>query len=210
MMATRRLWIQRVAMATFATLLVAGCNLTRPAPVKATYLLEPTAPAAVTRAHPGTVRMGVVNVGAPFRGRTFVSRESDLRYETDYYNEFFVPPAVNIADATARALSLGKVFTAVAPPGSAADAEWVLDAFVGSLYGDARDVSKPMAVIAVTYYLSLGRGSTSTPFWSRTYERRLPFTAGSTASYVDALNKALTDILAEMTRDVATVSLPAT
>jgi cholesterol transport system auxiliary component len=209
MMPNRRSWIASLTLAAAAVLLVAGCSLTRPSPVKATYLLEPKAPAAAARSQTGTLRMGTINVAAPFRGRSFVLRESGLRYESDFYNEFFVPPGVNIADATSRALTQSRVFTAVAPPGSGGDAEWVLDGFVGSLYGDGRDPAQPKAVLAITYYLSRGASGTITPFWSRNYERQVGFTAGDTNSYVEALNTALSEILADLARDLSSVSLPA-
>ena len=55
--------------------------------------------------------MGTVTVAAPFRGRGFVvAREASLRYETDFYNEFFVPPATMIGELTGRALERAKVF----------------------------------------------------------------------------------------------------
>ena len=132
--------VRVAAIAGFAML--AACSLTRPAPVKGTYLLEPAAPAPVARTQPGTLRIGVVTVGAPFRGRSFIVRESETKYEADFYHEFLVAPAANIADATARVLTAAKAFSSVIPGGVAADADWVLDAFVGALYADARDPGK--------------------------------------------------------------------
>ena len=55
---------------------LAACSLTRPPPVKETYLLEP-ADAAGGRAHAAAVACACrhVNVAAPFRGRQFVYRD---------------------------------------------------------------------------------------------------------------------------------------
>jgi uncharacterized lipoprotein YmbA len=87
----------RRALVVAAAVVLAGCSVTRPSPVKQTFLLDPPMPAAVVKTQPSSLRMGTVTVGAPFRGRGFVSRESELRYESDFYNEFFVPPATMIS-----------------------------------------------------------------------------------------------------------------
>ncbi len=210
MMAKRRDFLRRgIAAAAVASLaMAAGCSLTREAPVKGTYVLDPPIPPAVAKPQPGALRIGTVTVGAPFRGRGFVFRESDLKYETDYYHEFLVTPAANIGESTARALAGAKVFAAVAPAGVIADSDWVLDAFVDALYGDARKLDQPAAVLTITYFLRRADSDAAVPVWSRTYERRVAFKAGSTGAYLSALNTALGDILAELTRDLSAVSLP--
>jgi uncharacterized lipoprotein YmbA len=187
--------------------LVAGLGAcSRPAPVKGTFVLDPPFPPPVAKTQPGTLRMGTVTVGAPFRGRQFVYRETDLEYETDYYNEFLVAPAANIGEATARALTAARVFTTVVPSGTALEPDWVLDVFIGSLYGDGRNAQQPAAVLGMTFFLRRGDGGV--PVWSKSYERRVPFTSGSAASYIAAQNGALGDILAELARDLSAQSLP--
>ena len=195
-----------VALAALAA--ASGCSLTRPAPVMETYLLEPALPAPVAHTQAGSLRVGSVNVAAAYRLRSFVVRESDLKFESDFYHEFFVPPAVMIADATARALAVAKVFTHVARPGASVDADWILEGFVGALYADARDAAKPLAVIQVTYYLSRDNGGADAPVWSKAYRRQVPFVPG-TLSYVNALNAGLSEILAELATDLAAAELPA-
>ena len=210
MATTRRDWMRRTlaAMAAGALVAMGGCSLTRPAPVKETFVLEPPLPAAVARSRKGLLRVGTVAVGAPFRGRSFVFRESDLRYETDYYHEFLVAPAANIADATVRALTAAKAFASVVPGSVIAEPDWVLEGFVDTLYGDARDAAKPVAVLSITWYLRRGDNDAGVPIWSKKYQRRVPFAAGSTSAYVTALNEALGDILAELARDLEGVKLP--
>jgi cholesterol transport system auxiliary component len=211
MTSCQRITVRRAAMtvALAALAFAMGCTFTRPAPVKETYLLEPALPAAAARAQAGSLRVGTVNVGAPFRARSFVVRDSELRYDSDFYREFFVPPGVMVADATARALAAAKVFAHVTRPGVTVDATWVLDGFVGALYADARDPAKPAAVLGVTYYLSRDDGGASAPVWSQGYRKRVTFALSSTGAYVDALNTALSEILAELARDLAAAELPA-
>jgi uncharacterized lipoprotein YmbA len=192
----------------FAALAVLAAGLgacSRPAPVKGTFVLDPPYPPPVARTQAGTLRIGTVTVGAPVRARQFVYRESELKYETDYYNEFLVAPASNIGEATARALAAAKVFTTVVPSGTALDPDWVLDVFAGSLYGDGRNMQQPAAVLGITFFLRKGDGSV--PVWSKSYERRVPFTTGSAASYAAAQNTALGDILGELSRDLSSLTL---
>ncbi len=98
-----------------AAAVLASCSLSRPSPVKRTFLLEPAAPPVAAAAKPASVRVGVVNVAAPFRGKAFVYRETDLKYEADFYDEFFVAPTAMLSDATAKAIAAANVFQRVVP-----------------------------------------------------------------------------------------------
>ena len=192
-----------------AVVTLAACSLSRPAPVKRTFLLEPTLPAAAGTPKPAAVRIGVVNVAAPFRGKTFVFRESDLRYEADYYDEFFIAPAIMFSDATAKALAASNVFRRVVPFGAASDeGDFVLDGFVSELYGDTRDPAAPTAVLTVTYYLTPTNVIGSGVAWTREYRQRVKVAGSGTEAVARGLNAALSAILAELARDLAAAELP--
>ena len=201
--------VRRLAAGAAVALVLGGCSVTRPPVVKETYLLDPAPAAAVARTQPGTLRVGVVNVAAPYRTRTFVFRETDLKYESDFYTEFVVAPGANIADATARSLQRAKVFDRVLESGAPVESDWVLDGFVPTLYADMRNPVKPAAEIAISYYLSKADGGSGLPFWTRDYARRVPFTGGSQAAYAAALNTGLSEILGELARDLSAAQLPA-
>ncbi len=207
-MSTRRSFVLATGAAAAATAL-AGCSLVRTAPVKATFLLEPTMPQPVAKQQPGVLRIGTINVAAPYRGRAFIVRETDLKYESDYYYEFLSPPGIIIGDATARALTAAHVFKAVLPLGIPAESDWMLDGFVGAIYGDARVPAQSAAVLQMTYYLSRTTAGTGVPFWNRAYDKRVPFEGGSSGRYIAALNTALSEVLAELARDLAAATLPA-
>jgi cholesterol transport system auxiliary component len=194
-------------IAALAAGVLAGCTLTRPAPVKQQYLLDPPAPAAAAKSQSTSVRVGAINVAAPFRGRNFVLREADLRYETDYYNEFLVPPATMITELTARALERSKAFVRVVPPGYASEADWVLDGFISALYADERDGKKISAEVAVSYYLFQAGGGSGMPVWTHDYRKQVPVSGATTDGYAAALNAAFGEILTELTRDLAAADL---
>jgi ABC-type uncharacterized transport system auxiliary subunit len=193
--------------AALAVPALVGCNaLSRPAPVKNMFLLEPAAPPAAAQPKQASLRVGSIGVAAPFRGRNFVYRESDLKYSNDFYTEFLVAPASMIAEATARALDRARVFARVAAPGAPSDSDYVLDGFVSALYGDIRNAAKPSAEIAIAYYLS--RADSASPFWSKDYRSSAPVAANAPDQFAAALSGAFGEILAELARDLSAVQLP--
>ena len=197
-----------LALIAFSAAL-ASCSFSRPAPVKHMVLLEAAAPPVASVAKLDTLRIGVVTVAAPFRGRTLVYRKDDVTYESDFYSEFFVAPAAMLAEATAKALAAAGGFRRVIPPGAAPDdAGYVLDAFVPELYGDNREAGKPAAVLAATFYLSSATSPTPRVLWSRDYARRVPAGDGSPEALARAWNEALAAMLADLARDLAAAQLP--
>jgi cholesterol transport system auxiliary component len=185
-----------------------ACSLSRPAPVKRTFLLEPPAPARLATTRATTLRVGAFSVGAAYRGKAFVYRQDDLEFEADFYNEFFVAPAAMLSEAAAKALAASGAFRRVIPPGATDEGDWVLDGFVGELYGDARDAAKPAAVLSVTFYLSPAHSLVPSVAWSREYRQRVPVAAPGPDGLAAAWNAALGAVLADLARDLAAAELP--
>jgi len=187
---------------------LASCAFSRPAPVKRTFLLEPTAPPMASVQKLVSLRVGVVNVAAPYRGKAFVYRQDELKFEADYYNEFFVAPTAMLSDTTARALAAANVFRRTIPPGAADAGDYVLDGFASELYGDVRDAAKPAAAVAITYYLTPANALMPSVIWSREYRQRVPFADATPEALARAWNAALSTILADLARDLAAAELP--
>jgi cholesterol transport system auxiliary component len=186
--------------------LVAGCTLSRPSPVKNTFLLDPRMPAAAAKQKPVTLRIGTINVAAPYRDRTFVYRTGELQYEGDFYHEFFIAPGAMIAQSTAKALDAAGVVARVVPSGSTPEeGDYVLEAFVSELYADTRQ--KPAtAVLGIAYFV------TRTTFpskvvWSKTYVERVPLAASTPDTLAASWNEGLSRILGALARDLEAANL---
>jgi len=194
-------------LGALAITLVAGCSLTRPSPVKNTFLLDPPNPPAVAAPKPGTLRIGTFNVSAAYRDRAFTYRTGEVKFESDFYNEFFVAPGAMIGQATAKALAAANVFTRIVPAGTAPeDGDFVLEGFVAELYADTRE--RPAAgVVGINFYLTR-TAFPSGVVWSREYRERVALGASTPEALANAWNEALGAVLRKLSQDLAALDVP--
>jgi hypothetical protein len=188
---------RRRALAAAAALLVAACS--QPAPIKSTYVLAPPPPAAAGNApRAATLKVSPFSVAAPFRARALVYRETDFRYEADFYNEFLIVPSAMIGEVTANWLDAARIYRTVLPPSGSTEGELLLEGFVSEIYGDFRDPGKPAAVVAIKFFVSDANAGAGAFLWTGELRARRDIPARSADALVAGLNAALGDVLEQL------------
>jgi cholesterol transport system auxiliary component len=198
----------RAPVAAVLLVLLSACGFSRPAPVKQTYLLQATAPTqAAASPRPAVLKVGSISVAAPFRGKSLVYREGDLKYESDFYNEYFVSPSAMLTEGAATWLAAAGIFKEVLPAAANADGNFVLEGFVSELYGDYRDEAKPAAVLTGKFFLIDNRLPSGVPVWQTELKQRVPLSTRSPDALAAGLNTAWSAMLADLSREVAAAKL---
>ncbi len=186
-----------------AALVLGACSLSRPTPVKQSFLLAAErAGAASTNGVPVALRVNRFVVAQPFDGRPLVYRAADLRFEIDFYNEFLALPATMLTERTMRWLADARLFSAVVPMNSNVDARHVLEGAVWTMHGDYRNPQAPTATISIRFLLA--RDDTPGPtLLDRSFTRTVKVTDRSPERLVAAFDEALSGILGELESAIA-------
>jgi uncharacterized lipoprotein YmbA len=170
-------------------------------------LQAPAATQAATAPRPSTLKVGAIAVAAPFRGKSMVYREGDLKYESDFYNEFFVAPSAMLTEGAATWLAGAGVFREVLPAAANADGDFVLEGFVSEFYGDYRDPAKPAAVLTGKFLLIDNRVLSGVPIWQTELKQRVALTSRSPDALAAGLNGAWSAMLGDLSRELAAAKL---
>lgn len=181
-----------------------GCaRLQKPYPEKSLFLVEcrcnwkSDAPADAPRLE--IQRFGIEE---PFSGREMVFRVGSLRYESDFYNTYFIPPAAMIEREVKRCLSGCGAFSQVAGRGSRLKADYLLEAEVTALYGDLTDPVKPRAVVEIAFLLLQPAPGGSEIVLANTWRSETPLNGRGGEALAEGLSQSLGEVMKGLTAEI--------
>lgn len=182
--------------------LLPGCvRLGQRAPEKVSYVLSAEHPASSPQANiPGILQVTPLRISSRFASRSFVYRQGDSRYQTDFYNEFLVSPASLTQEEIVRWLSASGIFSAVSSSSGPLPPDYILQGQIIDLYGDFRS-QQTSGVLEIAFLLL----EHNTILLNRHYRSVIPLVNTSADALVDSWNTALTRILENLEKDLGDI-----
>ncbi len=146
-------------------------------------------------------------VSPQFDGQGFVYKKGHLRYESDFYNEFFIPPGLMISEEVGKWLSGAGLFKYVMDFSSPVESTFELSGVVNALYGDYSDVEAPEAVLEIQFFLVRTESSQPVIVFGKTYREKTLIKGNSPNALVAGWNLALDHILTRFEANLKALDL---
>lgn len=196
--------MQLFLKASFITILLAvpGCN--QKSYEKQQYLLDVqrTSAAADTK-NTNIIEVRRFTIDPAFSSKQFTYRIRDFEYKSDFYNEFFTPPAIMITEKTRNWLSESGLFQRVSESAGFMTPSHIIEGNIIALYGDFRDISSPKAVMEIRVcLLETKSGTKSNIIFSKTYKSSAAFESGDSDNLIAAFDRCLSEILTNIEKDL--------
>lgn len=142
-----------------------------------------------------------------FEGREFIYRKSNLIYESDFYNGFFISPGLMIAEDVQKWLADSDLFKYVFLGSSPVEPTLKLEGVVSALYGDYRDTNAPKAVMKIQFFLIRNVSFRPVIVFGKTYHEKIPLKGNSPDALVAGWDQALEHILSHFEKDLKDLHL---
>jgi cholesterol transport system auxiliary component len=195
-----------LCLAAITLVSLSGCSLKKAYPAKQAFLVEARRSGEARASTASSVlRVRNLNIAAPFEGKGFIYRKSDLGYESDFYHEFLVPPRALLTEQIRQWLGASGVFRFSLDSASRADATHSLDGNVLALYGDYRESASPKAVLMLEFFLSNDQPATSEIVFHKSYRQEVSLENRAAETLAKGWGKALEQILSALEQDLVKV-----
>jgi cholesterol transport system auxiliary component len=194
---------------SLAVLMAGGCvSLAKSFPEKHYFALDAVRPEEPVKPGSGTIlKIHRFHVSPRFEGKEMVYRTSDTRYETDFYNEWFIAPAAMVTQQAQNWISNAGVFQYVVDASSYLDASHILEGAVTALYGDYRRNGAPKAVLDLQIILINDRPTRADIVFRRDYHQTVDMADASPDALTKGWNQGLREILAQLEKDLRQLNL---
>ncbi len=134
-----------------------------------------------------------------FEGKGLTYKQTDINFETDFYNEFLIFPATNLTEVINKWIQDSEL--AEYTPFNLADEEnTLLAGNINALYGDFRSEKSAKAVLELEMYIQKSKSDKLA--FRKIYRKEISLTKPTPENLVIGWNQALTEILNQFTNDI--------
>ncbi len=168
------------------------------------YILD-----AARRAAPAETESEIVldvqnfTTDSAFASKKLVYRKTEFEYESDFYDEFVISPAVMLTEKTRNWLANSGLFARVLDPGSYTKPTHTLRANITALYIDTRDKKSPTAVMQIRFFLISEQPAEESISLAETYNASVDAEAKTAEAFVQGFNLCLEQILTDLEQDLS-------
>ena len=158
----------------------------------------------VTRQKDVILEVRNFTIDSAFDGKGLIYRTGEMKYETDFYNEFLVSPRSMITEKTRNWLATSRLSQRVLDPGSQINPTHMIEGNITALYGDFRDKTSPKAILEIRIFLLETKvGEEPVSVFGETYKSSIALETNDAESMVNALDKCFGEILANLEEDLS-------
>jgi cholesterol transport system auxiliary component len=139
-----------------------------------------------------------------FSDASLVYRIGEVKWDSDYYNQFFITPQPMLTGIVRETISDSGLFAEVMSKGSILTPTHFLEGAVTALYGDYRDKSNPAAVVQMEFLLLDDQRGTPSIILKKRYAANVKIKEAAPELLVEAFGEGITEILSQLQRDIDT------
>ena len=207
----RRLLASVSGVLLLALLMLSSCvNLAKSNPERQYYALDVTRTLESGAPVAGTVlEVRRFVVSPAFQGQELVYRTDDTRYESDFYNQWFVPPSTMLTQQAQNWLINAQLFEHVVASSSYIEATHRLEGTVTDLYGDYRQKDRRKAVVGIRMVLIEDNPTRTAILFQRDYHQMVEMTDTSPEGLTLAWNQGLEQVFMAFEEDLRKINLGA-
>ena len=184
--------------------LLTGCiNVDRRYPEKRFFVLNVSRNETPSPSKSNTVlKIQKFRVSSRFEGKGFVYRRDDLKYESDFYNEFLISPGLIVAEEVDKWLRQSGLFQHVISSSSLIEPTFYLEGVVNEIYGDYRNNQSPGAVLEVQFFLVRDVSARPVVVFAKTYRQEEPLKENSPSAMAEGWSQSMEQILTQFESDL--------
>ncbi len=187
--------------------LSACVSVERSFPEKRFYLLDVSRPETAAASSRGPLlRVRKLRVSPRYEGKGFVYRLGDLRYESDFYNEFLIAPGPLLTEEVYQWLVGSGLFQHVTDTTSPLELTYILEGTVSVLYGDYRNRASSAAALRMQFALVRDVSARTEIVFQKQYAKKVGIREASSEALVNGWNEALRQILKALESDLSKIN----